>query len=51
MVGYRDPDEELLYPVDDIAARHGASVASETADAREAYSSADRPNPTQLAWP
>jgi uncharacterized cupin superfamily protein len=37
MVGTRDPDEDLLYPVDPVAQRHGAGVDVETPDGSEAY--------------
>ena len=51
MLGAR-PDEPLLYPVSEVAARHGASVAKETGEPREAY--ADWPGeyePVRLPWP
>jgi uncharacterized cupin superfamily protein len=51
MIGAR-PDEPLLYPVSEIAARHGASVAQETPNPDEAY--ADWPGefvPVRLPWP
>ena len=48
MVGTRDPDQSIHYPVNETAARHGASVAQATASPREAY--ADRP-PTSPAPP
>jgi uncharacterized cupin superfamily protein len=41
MVGTRSPDHSIFYPVDQVAARHGASVAEATDSPREAY--ADRP--------
>jgi uncharacterized cupin superfamily protein len=41
MVGTRDRDRSTHYPVDEAAARHGASVARATDSSREAY--ADRP--------
>jgi uncharacterized cupin superfamily protein len=42
MVGRRDPDEKLDYPVDDEAAvRHGAAAPKRTGDAREAYADLD----------
>jgi uncharacterized cupin superfamily protein len=37
MVGTRSDPEELLYPVSEIAAQHGASVERETADVEAAY--------------
>jgi uncharacterized cupin superfamily protein len=51
MLGAR-PDEPIHYPVSDIAARHGASVASATSIPDEAY--ADWPGdyePVRLPWP
>lgn len=37
MVGARSEDEQLLYPVSELAARYGASVERETSDPDEAY--------------
>jgi uncharacterized cupin superfamily protein len=37
MVGARPQQEELLYPVDDVARKHNAGVAEETSSGREAY--------------
>jgi uncharacterized cupin superfamily protein len=51
MIGAR-PDEPLLYPVSEVAAKHGASVAQETPNPDEAY--ADWPGefaPVRLSWP
>jgi len=39
MIGYRPPERDLLYPVDDLAAKHGASVEQETSDPSVAYAS------------
>jgi uncharacterized cupin superfamily protein len=39
MVGARPPDHQLLYPVNQLAAGHGASVGTETTSPREAYGS------------
>ena len=36
-VGARPERSSVVYPVDEVAARHGASVARETRDPREAY--------------
>jgi uncharacterized cupin superfamily protein len=52
MIGARPDPEELLYPVSEVAARHGASVARETTSGDEAY--ADWPGeyePRRVAWP
>ena len=51
MLGKR-PDEPLLYPVSEVAAKHDASAAKETAEPDEAY--ADWPGeyvPVRLPWP
>jgi hypothetical protein len=37
MVGARPQQEELLYPVADVARKHNAGVAKETTSGREAY--------------
>ena len=52
MVGARSEAATVHYPVDEVAARHGASVPSATDDAREAY--AEWPSgfePARLDWP
>ncbi len=52
MVGDRVPDEVISYPVSEVAARHGASVAKETSSPEEAY--ADWPGdyrPERIPWP
>jgi uncharacterized cupin superfamily protein len=36
-VGARPEDQEILYAVDDVAAKHGASVELETPSPKEAY--------------
>jgi uncharacterized cupin superfamily protein len=46
------PEEGLFYPVSEVAAKHGASVAKDTPDPDEAY--ADWPGefvPVRLPWP
>ena len=51
MIGAR-PDEPLLYPVSEVAAKYGASVANETPNPDDAY--ADWPAEfelVRLAWP
>jgi uncharacterized cupin superfamily protein len=51
MVGAR-PDEPLHFPVSEVAAKYGASVAKETPNPDEAY--ADWPGefvPVRLPWP
>jgi hypothetical protein len=52
MIGARKAKESFGYPVSAVAAKHGASVATETTDPAEAY--ADRPDdfePLRLPWP
>src|SRR3954470_20416749 len=52
MIGLRPETETLHYPVSEVAARYGASVASETCDRDEP--SADWPgeyHPVPLPWP
>jgi uncharacterized cupin superfamily protein len=52
MIGARGEQESLVYPVSELAARYGASVAAETSDPDEAY--ADWPQgfePVKLDWP
>ena len=51
MVGAR-PDVELHFPASDVAAKYGASVATDTSEPDEAY--ADWPGeylPVRLPWP
>ena len=47
MVGARTKDEQLLYPVSELAARHGASVEEETSDGAQAYAPFERPTRSQ----
>ena len=52
MIGARPDEEELLYPVSEIAAKHAASVATETSSGDVAY--ADWPGeyePAHVPWP
>jgi uncharacterized cupin superfamily protein len=52
MIGLRPEEEHLHYPVSEVAARYGASVATTTDDPSEAY--ADWPEdyePIRLPWP
>ncbi|MDX6681705.1 MAG: hypothetical protein QOG94_1744 [Solirubrobacteraceae bacterium] len=53
MVGARGDDGNgLHYPVDDVAAGHGASVAEETSDPPTAYADWGRDfTPGRLPWP
>jgi len=45
MTGVRDEDEQLLYPVSELAARHGASAEKESPDPRQAYARFEDPRP------
>jgi len=45
MIGGRVPDQELVYPVSELAARHGAGATAETDSPEEAYGSFERPKP------
>jgi uncharacterized cupin superfamily protein len=52
MMGARPEVEQLHYPVSEVAAKHGASVARDTPNPSEAY--ADWPGeytPVRLPWP
>lgn len=52
MLGARPDPEQLHYPVSELAAKYGASVAAATSDPDEAY--ADWPGehePVRLPWP
>jgi uncharacterized cupin superfamily protein len=52
MIGARPEVETIRYPVSEVAAKHGASVAKETNEPDEAY--ADWPGeyvPTRVPWP
>jgi uncharacterized cupin superfamily protein len=52
MVSNRKPEEELLYPVSEVAARYGASAERETDDPHVAYaaSSPREPASVDLPW-
>lgn len=56
MVGARSEEEQLLYPVSELAARYGASAEVETPEPRIAYAAFERPTPArpsywdQLPW-
>jgi hypothetical protein len=45
MVGARTPDEQLLYPVSELAAQYGASAKEETSDPKVAYADFERARP------
>jgi uncharacterized cupin superfamily protein len=45
LVGTRTPDAEVVYPVSQLAGRHGASVEEETDEPKVAYASRGEPKP------
>jgi uncharacterized cupin superfamily protein len=47
MVGSRDPGRDIVYPVNEVAARHGASVETETTEPSDAYARFQRPRPVR----
>jgi uncharacterized cupin superfamily protein len=47
MVGSRK-DGKLIYPVSEVALRHGAGVEKETASGKEAYAAYDAPTPGRM---
>jgi uncharacterized cupin superfamily protein len=52
MVGARSPDQTIRYPANQLAARHGASAARDTASAAEAYAEwGANFTPAKLDWP
>jgi uncharacterized cupin superfamily protein len=52
MVGARKPGNTARYPVNEKAARHGASAPKATTDSREAYADwTAEPEPVKLPWP
>ena len=51
MLGSRRPGRPITYPVNELAARHGASVAQETDSAREAYADWPPFEPARAPWP
>jgi quercetin dioxygenase-like cupin family protein len=51
MVGTRSPDAKIHYPVEPLAAKHGASVADATDSPREAYAGAPPIAPARSPWP
>jgi uncharacterized cupin superfamily protein len=48
-VGKR-PDESILYPKSDLAAKYGASAEEETPNPQEAYARFDRPQPGRPSY-
>jgi hypothetical protein len=51
MIGNRVGDEGLHYPANEVAARHGASVAEATADPRVAYEGLRDRKSCPAPWP
>ena len=54
MVGARGPDDELHYPRDELAAKHGASAAADSGVSKEAYTAAGWSRewrPVRMPWP
>ncbi|HKG35059.1 MAG TPA: cupin domain-containing protein [Solirubrobacterales bacterium] len=51
MVGTVDPDEEILYPRDEAAVRHGAAASEETPDPAVAYAGHPKPVPGSIGLP
>jgi len=49
MVGARRPDDHIVYPVSEVALKHGAGVETETNEPAEAY--ADLPPPRRQRLP
>ena len=50
MAGARSKDEQLLYPVSELAARYGASAEEETPDPKQAYARFPRPHRARPAY-
>jgi hypothetical protein len=49
MIGARPPEVDILYPASEVAAKHGASVESETPLPAEAYAKSEMPRPERPA--
>ena len=50
MVGARSTDEQLLYPLSQLAASYGASAEAETSDPSVAYAAFERPLPGRPSY-
>ncbi len=50
MVGARSEDEQLFYPLSELAARYGASAEEETSDPRQAYARFERAKPGRPSY-
>lgn len=51
MAGARHAGDDVVYPVSEAAARHGASVDRETSSPPEAYAGWQMPVPERCTWP
>jgi hypothetical protein len=51
MLGARIPGRPIRYPVNEVAAKYGASVEQETTSPREAYAGSPPPRPARAPWP
>lgn len=51
MVGTRSPNESTEYPVEPVAARYGASVATATTSPKEAHARQPPFKPARAPWP
>ncbi len=50
MVGARSADEQILYPVSELAGRYGASAEEDTPDPKQAYAPFKRPQPERPSY-
>jgi hypothetical protein len=50
MAGARSKEEQLLYPVSELAARYGASAEEETPNPKQAYARFPRPQRERPAY-
>ena len=52
MAGARSEDEQLLYPLSELAARYGGSAEAQegTPDPSQAYATFERPQPEQPSY-
>lgn len=50
MAGARSKDEQLLYPVSELAGRYGASAEKRTPDPKEAYAPFGKPHPEKPSY-
>jgi uncharacterized cupin superfamily protein len=51
MLGARIPGRPIRYPVNEVAAKYGASVEQETTSPSEAYAGSPPPRPARAPWP